>query len=198
MSKKNRLIGIEGGYGHQKCCGCGACAMACPKHCLKMKEDKQGFLYPILSDKKCVNCGVCVNVCPVQQPYEKKDKVDSIAALTDNVDRMSCSSGGINTLVAEYVIKEGGVVFGARFDSVWDVRMDSTDKLSDLQIFSGSKYVQAYPSDVYKNVAEVLKQNRLVLFTGLPCQVAGLHRYLHKEYGQLITITKVSHPQIKG
>ena len=191
---KNRLIGTVGGYGHQKCCGCGACSMACPKHCLKMKEDKQGFLYPVFSDEKaCVDCGICTHVCPVQQPFEKKGNIDSLAAFTDNVDRLSCSSGGINTLVAEHVIKEGGVVFGARFDSEWNVGMDCTDIRSELQKFSGSKYVQAYPGNAYKKVAEYLRQSRLVLFTGLPCQVAGLHRYLHKEYEQLITISCLCH-----
>lgn len=194
MSKKNWLIGTAGGYGHKKCCGCGACSMACPKQCLKMKEDKQGFLYPVFSDKNaCVECGICAHVCPVQQPFEKKEAIDSLAAFTDNVDRMSCSSGGINTLLAKYVIKEGGVVFGARFDSEWKVNMDCTDVISELQKFSGSKYVQAYPNNVYKKVAGYLKQSRLVLFTGLPCQVAGLHRYLHKEYDQLITISCLCH-----
>ena len=194
MSKVNDLIGISKGYGNSHCCGCEACSVSCPKQCLEMQTDSQGFYYPVFSNQDaCIDCGLCSLVCPVLNPYDKKPRNSCSAAYSDEVDRQTCSSGGINTLVAKHVIQQGGVVFGARFNSDWDVVMDFTEKLSDLHLFSSSKYVQAYPNGVFKKVLSYLRQDRIVLFTGLPCQVSGLKHFLKKDYSNLITISCLCH-----
>jgi len=178
----------------EDCCGCSACVQRCPKQCITLKEDNEGFLYPIVDKETCIDCGLCEKVCPVLHQGEPRKPLKVYAAknLNEEIRRQS-SSGGIFTLLAEQVIQEGGVVFGARFDENWEVKHDFTETIEGLAFFRGSKYVQSRIEDNYKKAEEFLKQGRKVLFSGTPCQIAGLKRFLRKEYDNLLSVDFVCH-----
>lgn len=176
------------------CCGCNACVQKCPKRCIAMEEDYEGFLYPKVNKALCINCGLCEKVCPIinkgkscspKRTYAIKNRDEEI--------RRQSSSGGFFTFIAENIIKDGGVVFGARFDDNWEVVHDYTETLEGLSFFRGSKYVQSRIEDNFKKVEFFLKQGRKVLFSGTPCQVAGLKLFLCKEYDNLLTVDFVCH-----
>ena len=178
----------------QQCCGCASCVQKCPKQCISLYEDNEGFLYPQVDKDVCIDCGLCEKVCPILTPYNTREPLQVLAAINkDEKIRMQSSSGGIFTLLAESIIKEGGVVFGARFDDEWQVTLDYTETMEGLAAFRGSKYVQARTGETYKQCEYFLKEDRKVLFTGSPCQIAGLHHYLRKEYENLITCDFVCH-----
>ena len=176
------------------CCGCHACAQRCPKQCISMVEDKEGFLYPRVDMSKCIDCHLCEQVCPVINHGVPHDPLQCFAAVNPNEEvRRQSSSGGIFTMLAEQVVRNGGVVFGARFDERWEVMHDSTDTIDGLALFRGSKYVQSRIGNCYSRVEQLLKQGRTVLFSGTPCQVAGLHRFLRKDYDGLLTVDFICH-----
>ena len=131
-----------------KCCGCTACVSVCPKRCIEMAGDEEGFLYPKADSAACIGCGLCEQVCP-----ELRKNVERIPALVyaaknkNEQIRLASSSGGIFTLLAEKVIAKGGVVFGARFDAKWNVVHDYTEAKDGLAAFRGSKYVQSRMGD---------------------------------------------------
>ena len=178
----------------QYCCGCSACAQVCPKHCITMVADEEGFFYPIVNINECVDCHLCEKTCPVLNQYssEKPQKVYACINSNENI-RMASSSGGVFTLLAEQTIKNGGIVFGACFDNQWVVRHDYTDSLEGLSKFRGSKYVQSDIECSYSKAGKFLKAGREVLFTGTACQIAGLYRYLKQSYENLITVDVLCH-----
>lgn len=176
------------------CCGCSACVERCPKLCITMFEDEEGFLYPKVDEGKCIDCGLCEKVCPVINQLESSKPIEVFAAKNSNEDvRMQSSSGGIFTILAERTIANDGVVFGAKFDDDWNVVHDYADTIEGTTAFRGSKYVQSKIGDNYKKAEEFLKEGREVLFTGTPCQIAGLHRFFRKNYEKLITVDVVCH-----
>lgn len=176
------------------CCGCNACAQRCPKHCITLQEDHEGFLYPQVDINLCIECGLCEKVCPVINQSIKKEPLQVFAAINpDEKVRMESSSGGIFTLLAEKVIQENGVVFGARFDENWEVKHDYTETIEGLAAFRGSKYVQSRVEDNYLKAERFLKKGRKVLFSGTPCQIAGLKKFLRKEYDNLLTVDFICH-----
>ena len=176
------------------CCGCHACVSICPKSCISMKADEEGFLYPYIDEQACIDCGLCEHICPMINQGEPRKPIEVYAAkCCDDTIRKQSSSGGIFTVVAEEVIAQGGVVFGARFNEKWEVIHDWTDKIEELSLFRGSKYVQSRIGNTYKEAEQFLKQDRYVLFTGTPCQIAGLKKFLRKEYNNLLTIDVVCH-----
>lgn len=176
------------------CCGCHACVIVCAKHCITMQSDEEGFLYPVVDKNACTDCGLCEKVCPVINQSEPRKPLKVYAAKNKNEEiRHQSSSGGIFTLLAEKVIAEGGVVFGARFDENWNVIHSWTDTIEGIAAFRGSKYVQSTIGDTYRKAREFLKQGRKVLFSGTPCQIAGLKRYLRKEYDNLLSVDIVCH-----
>lgn len=178
----------------QSCCGCGACVQKCPKQCIHLHEDNEGFLYPQVDTASCIDCGLCEKVCPIISPYESRIPLQVFAAFNkDEEIRMQSSSGGIFTLLAENVLKEGGVVFGARFDEDWQVILDYTEAVEGLAAFRGSKYAQALTGVTFKQCEQFLNDGRKVLFTGTPCQISGLHHFLRKQYDNLITCDFVCH-----
>ncbi|QHQ59955.1 4Fe-4S dicluster domain-containing protein [Anaerocolumna sedimenticola] len=176
------------------CSGCNACVQKCPKHCIKMVEDEEGFLYPSVNKNECVDCGFCEKVCPVINAKEDKQKVAAYAAYANDDDiRMKSSSGGLFTLFADQILKDNGVVFGAAFDidfMVHHVAIESVEELSRLQ---GSKYLQSRIENTYQQAEQYLKSGRKVLFTGTACQIAGLKQYLGKEYDLLYTVDVLCH-----
>lgn len=176
------------------CCGCNACVQRCPKQCITMQADGEGFLYPIVDTALCIDCGLCEKVCPVINQAEPQQPIKVYAAYNKNEDiRMHSSSGGIFTLLAEETIKNGGVVFGVKFNKDWMPEFGYTETLEGLSPFRGSKYVQAIVGNAYKKAEEFLKSGREVLFSGTPCQIAGLKRYLRKGYDKLLTVDIICH-----
>lgn len=177
-----------------KCCGCHACATVCSKHCITMQADEEGFLYPVVDKNACTDCGLCEKVCPVINQNEPRKPLKVYAAKNKNEEiRRQSSSGGIFTLLAEKVVASGGVVFGARFDEEWNVVHSWADTVEGIVAFRGSKYVQSTIGDSYREAKDFLKQGRKVLFSGTPCQIAGLKKYLRKEYDNLLTVDVVCH-----
>lgn len=176
------------------CCGCNSCVQRCPKSCITMHEDEEGFLYPEVDESKCIHCGLCENVCPVIYKAEGRKPIAVYAAKNRNEEiRRQSSSGGVFTALAEEVIKEGGVVFGVRFNENWEVVHGYAESLDSLSAFRGSKYVQSRVGDSFLQVESFLKSGRKVLFSGTPCQVAGLHRFLRRRYENLLTVDFICH-----
>ena len=176
------------------CCGCHACMSVCAHRAITMQTDAEGFLYPMVDKSLCTDCGMCELVCPVihQSSSAQPLKVYAAKSNDEEVSRQS-SSGGIFSLLAEAIIREGGVVFGAKFDEEWNVVHASTETLDGLAAFRGSKYVQSTIGNTYKEAKEFLKQGRKVLFTGTPCQIAGLKRFLRRNYDNLLAVDVICH-----
>ncbi len=177
-----------------KCCGCYACYNACPKACIKVEQDNEGFWYPVVDEAKCINCGLCEKVCPVINPATSEFVPIAYAAINkDEKVRYESSSGGVLTLLAEYALNKGGSVFGAIFNKDFAVTHQEITTIDELKLLRGSKYVQSRISDTYKKVEERLVNGGLVLFTGTPCQVNGLKTFLGKEYESLICMDIICH-----
>lgn len=179
----------------EDCCGCYACYNICPKQCITMKTDNEGFWYPNIDKNECINCNLCEKVCPIiNKPKNSLYEEKSYAVFNKNEKiRLESSSGGIFSLLAEYVINNHGSVYGSIFDENFNVKHIKINKLQDIQLLRGSKYVQSKINDIFKLIKSDLKSDKLVLFTGTPCQVAGLQSFLQKEYDNLILMDIVCH-----
>ena len=176
------------------CCGCAACVQRCPKQCIILHEDHEGFLYPKVDTDNCIDCALCEKVCPILNEGSNRKPLKVYAAINkDEKIRLESSSGGIFTLLAEQTIGEDGVVFGARFDENWQVRLDYTETIEGIAVFRGSKYVQARTENTYQQAEFFLREGRKVLFAGTPCQIAGLKKFLRKEYDNLLAVDFVCH-----
>ncbi len=178
------------------CSGCGACAQTCSIEGISMKKDAEGFLRPFIDERRCKECKACINVCPVNKKEKNKvtfqQKAYAVINL-NNKERKNSSSGGVFVLLARQVLCEGGVVFGAKFEKDFSVKHDYVEKEIDLYKLQCSKYVQSDIANSYKLVKQFLTTGRKVLFSGTPCQVAGLKTYLNKDYVNLITQDFVCH-----
>lgn len=174
---------------HDNCTGCAACASICPTKSITMCEDREGFLQPHIDADSCIKCHKCEKTCPIiatktTQNYEPK----VYAAINKDIDiRKRSSSGGMFYPLAKWTIEQGGVVFGAAFDGI-HLKHQYTEVLDDVRKFMGSKYVQSDVANAYKEVEDFLNIDRWVLYTGTPCQIAGLKRYLRKDYDKLLTV----------
>lgn len=179
----------------EKCTGCAACFNSCSKGAITMTEDACGYIHPYINQKLCVDCRMCAKVCPVNTKVILRYPQDCYAAtVKDSDELMSCSSGGIATELSRYVIKNGGIVYGCTGIDIRKVHHIRVDKLEDIELLKGSKYVQSFIGEVYKNVKKDLQVGHLVLFIGTPCQVAGLLGFLRqKDYPNLITADLVCH-----
>ena len=178
-----------------KCCGCHACMNICPKGAIKMQEDEFGFKYPIVDKKKCINCGLCEKVCPIiNNSKENKTNPEAFVCVNNNEnERLNSSSGGIFILLAKEIIKRKGIVFGASFDKDFNVIHTYASTEKELEKFMGSKYVQSIIGETYKKAKEFLDNDRYVLFTGTPCQIEGLKKFLNKDYKKLYTQDIICH-----
>ena len=195
------MIILENKY---DCCGCHACVTICPRKCISMHPDQEGFLYPSTDQNLCVDCHLCENVCPmISQKEERKNAAEEAdrepikayaARSADSLTAQNSASGGIFPILAEKVLNEGGVVFGARWDEDFmGVRHDFITDKKDLYLFQGSKYVQSTIGNAFFQVRDFLKSNRKVLFSGTPCQIQGLKKVIRKNSELLITVDIACH-----
>ena len=176
------------------CTGCGACADACPAAIISMRTSEEGFLFPSVDESRCMGCGICGKVCHALNPPEKRmpDKAFAAWTLDDSV-RMSSSSGGVYSVLGEYVLENGGVISGCRFDRDMVLKHELCDRPGCTGAFRGSKYVQCFTDGVYRKIKEELAARKTVLFTATPCQAAGLLAFLGRPYENLITCDLVCH-----
>ena len=178
---------------HDACTGCGACLNKCPVNAIKMEYDSEGFLFPKI-DETCIHCGQCLASCPAEHPLPLHETPKSYAVWAQDDIRLKSSSGGMFTLLSDYVLEKGGAVCGAvyapDFQTVYHAWAESKEELAPLR---GSKYVQSDTGLAYRQAKEYLDAGRLVLYTGCPCQIAGLYRYLGKDYDNLYTADLVCH-----
>lgn len=180
-----------------KCCGCGACMQICPRNAISMEEDQYGFVYPKIDESKCVKCGACRNICSFQNPKDVKKSLKAYAfSLKDDKKIMASASGGAFYALAEKMINQGGIVYGAVMEKINDtmvIRHKRAEGLEDLQQFQGSKYVQSDMTEAFSLIRNDLLQGRQVLFSGTPCQNAALKKFLAKEYNNLHTVEIICH-----
>jgi len=173
-----------------KCCGCFACMNACPKNCIRMESDSEGFLYPKVEESKCINCHLCEKVCPILNPKEEKpfEQKGYVVQNRNEQELKESTSGGFFTPVAKYVIEHGGIVFGAAFDENLKVVHIGIDRKDELWKFRNSKYVQSEMGNCFSEIKKYLNIGRLVCFSGTPCQVEGLISFLGTSHDNLILV----------
>lgn len=179
-----------------RCCGCSACYSVCVVGCINMVLDSEGFMHPEISEDLCIDCGLCRKVCPVLNVMESGNVVGTVyAAVSSSGEavRAHSSSGGVFTELSRVVLAHGGVVFGVRFDCTMKAVHDFTEDEAGLDAFRGSKYVQSRVGESFGQVRSFLEGGRRVLFSGTPCQISGLKRYLRREYDNLLTVEVVCH-----
>lgn len=159
----------------EHCSGCTACMACCPKEAISMCADEEGFKYPVIDRNRCVECGKCVRTCPITNKQKKNPVVASYIAINNNKNQREVSaSGGLFSVIVHYVLERNGVVFGAAYDEKLRVKHIAIEHEADLEKLRMSKYVQSDLGDTFKQVDKYLKADRIVLFSGTPCQVAGL------------------------
>ncbi len=177
-----------------KCTGCGACMQKCPKNCIKMEIGDLGFKYPVVDENLCIKCNLCDKVCPIDKEVETPEFQKLYAVSHDDTDvLMKSTSGGFFTAIAEWVIKKGGIVYGCAYDENLFPITIGVESIDGLEKLRGSKYVQSDTTSIYKDIELNLKNDRTVLFTGTPCQVDGLKKFLGKDYSDLITCDLICH-----
>ena len=182
----------------KECCGCWACYNICPKHCIDMKEDEEGFRYPSVDTSLCIDCGLCEKVCPIINSDKTDTPHKQEGLLVQNKDeriRRESTSGGAFTAIATWIIRQGGVVFGAGYrKGTFIVEHQAVEREEDLNIFRNSKYVQSNVGNTYHMAVDFLKAGRWVCFSGTPCQIEGLKGYLrNREYEKLVCVDLVCH-----
>lgn len=171
------------------CSGCTACLAICPCNASRMEADEEGFLYPLIDIALCTQCGLCEQICPSLHPNPTREPLAVYAAINrDKSIRMKSSSGGIFTLLAEHTLRDGGIVFGAGWNNDLQVVHCSAMNETELADLRGSKYVQSEVRNCYREVRGWLEMERKVLFSGTPCQIAGLRSFLQKDYANLLCV----------
>ena len=179
----------------KKCMGCSACSQICPKDCIAMEMDAEGFVYPKVDIEKCIECNQCEKICPVSNhPDYTDDVLAAYAGYSWNIEeRMQSSSGGLFSLAANEILNEKGIVFGATLDDNHVCRHVAVKKHEDLYKLRGSKYVQSIIGNSYREIEDYLKKGKRVLFSGTACQCAGLKAFLGKDYEKLLIIDVLCH-----
>ena len=179
-----------------RCVGCHACFNICPVRAITMVENEEGFKYPQLDKQTCVNCGKCEKVCPalIGHPltHDKSPEFYAVWNKENDIRRQS-SSGGMFRILAEEIIAEGGVVYGAAFDEANHLRHIRVENVDELGALMGSKYVQSDIGTMLGQVRADLRNGRQVLFSGTPCQVAGLYAFLGGNHENLLTVDVLCH-----
>lgn len=176
------------------CVGCRACEQICPKQCISISGDNEGFIYPAVDQDRCIECHLCEKVCPVLNSSSPTTPIMALGCKAESDEvRLKSSSGGIFSLLAEDTIKKDGIVFGAVFNENFHVRQSCIDNKAGLDRLRRSKYVQSDTVDTYRSVKDALEAGRYVLYCGTPCQIKGLKLYLRKDYENLLTVDFICH-----
>lgn len=177
------------------CTGCTACASICSKQCISMERDDSGFVYPKIDSSKCIECGACEHSCPVlMQRKELNNSPIAFAAYSTNISRrMSSSSGGVFSEIANVILEKNGYIYGAAYNEHYEICHICVENKADLFKLQGAKYAQSFLGTTFKEILMRLKSGQLVLFVGTPCQVAGLKVFLKKDYENLVCLDFVCH-----
>lgn len=173
-----------------KCCGCGACAQKCPKSCIKMKYDNEGFLYPSVDENACIDCGLCEKVCPqLNAPETENFETPKVYATysKDEFIRVDSTSGGMFSVFAEEMYKQGAYVCASLFDEDFKLKLFISKDRNDLAKLRSSKYIQTETDNKFSEIKELLDKGEKVFFCSTPCQIAGLYNFLRKDYENLTT-----------
>lgn len=177
-----------------KCSGCNACYNICPVNAISMLEDKEGFKYPIIDDTKCTKCGLCAKTCPINNTkFENNENPKCYAYMAKDDIRKDSASGGAFAHLAYHFIKNDGYVCGAVYTQDWSVEHIVSNKIEDILRMQSSKYLQSDTKSCYKEIKQILEDGKKVLFSGTPCQVAGLKAFLRKDYENLYCLDLVCH-----
>lgn len=179
---------------HSFCTGCGMCSNLCPVNAISMQTGENDFVYPIVDETLCVKCNQCSLNCPANQPVRRETNVKfTYAAWNKNkVIKKQSSSGGVFSVLAEKILKEGGIVIGVAFQNL-EARHVIVTSVSELPVLNGSKYVQSNTGNIYQRVKDYLESNKKVLFSGTPCQVHALKQYIGKDHSNLYLCDLVCH-----
>jgi len=177
------------------CCGCRACEQKCPKNAISMINNREGFLYPELNESLCIQCGMCERVCPIMNKPKVQNKVDNVFAiqLLEAKTLQNSSSGGAFRLLADHIIDQNGYVIGCVWGKDFKPYLEIAKTKKQLLAMQGSKYVSSDTIDIYKQVQKLLNKDCLVLFSGSPCQCAGLLNYIKGPVKNLITVDFLCH-----
>lgn len=181
---------------NEDCCGCKACANACPQNAISFKADEYGFFYPVIDEPKCIGCNKCVKTCEFQKKEINGNEPLKSVAARHNEAKVYCNStsGGVFTALAQYVLEKKGIVFGCVIGDDMVPKHVAAETLEQIAGMRGSKYVQSDTDLVYREVLDNLKAGRWVLFTGTPCQVAALYSFLGNiDTTQLLTVDILCH-----
>lgn len=179
---------------NDECCACGACVNICPKNAVSMKEDKYGFLFPSIDEKLCIDCNMCKKVCAYQNISETNTPLKTWAAVSKDKQKLEKSaSGGVFYTLANEIIRQGGCAVGAGFDSEFNLNHITARNSEELKKLQGSKYTQSNTNLIFRDIKKMLNSGERVIFSGCPCQVAGLKAYLGKDYENLFTIDLICH-----
>ncbi|MEE1289668.1 MAG: polysaccharide pyruvyl transferase family protein, partial [Spirochaetota bacterium] len=185
---------------HADCTGCGACYNICPKNAIEMKLNHEGFWAPFINEKKCIDCGICSKTCPIEnRKYINTSTPSCYAIKAPDEIRKESSSGGVFSLFANKILELNGYVCGAILDSDFYARHIVSNKKSEIEMMRKSKYIQSNVGASYKQIKEKLLDKKIVLFTGTPCQIAGLYNFLGSDFENLYTIDIFCHgvPAVK-
>ena len=178
----------------ESCYGCGACFNACPTEAIEMKENTEGFLEPAVDEEKCISCGRCRQVCPsLNCQYPNESEPDIYAFSAEEKVLYNSSSGGMFTFLAEHILKAGGHVVGVAYDDKFHVNHIIIHNIEEIDRIRRSKYLQSSTESTYKEVKTLLEEGESVLYSGCPCQIAGLLRFLGKDYEKLYTVDVLCH-----
>lgn len=179
----------------EECSGCSSCSNICPKQCITMIPNEEGFLYPVTDEKKCINCNLCLNRCP-----SNSDVIESILPINtmggwslDIQKKLKSSSGGLFYALAHKIFEKKGVVVGVKLNEKYEAVHSIAKNEKELSLLLGSKYIQSNIGIVYKEVLNFCKKDIWVLFVGTPCQVAGLKRFINHDYEKLICCDIICH-----
>lgn len=179
---------------YKDCTGCFACQSICPKNAISIEEDSTGFKYPIIDQNLCIDCHACTKVCPAINLCERSAASKAIAAINkDCPSTIKHASGGIATLISEWFIHQGGIVYGCSGESIENIHHIRVEKTSDLRKLYGSKYIQSSLTDIYPSIQKDLKENKKVLFIGVGCQVAAIKNRFKSYEKNLYTIDIICH-----
>lgn len=186
--KNISIIGMQ-------CVGCRSCEQTCPKKCIRIEENKEGFLYPTVDYSLCVDCGCCLERCPVEKNMMHRNNPFEVWAWKNKneTEIMKSASGGAADVASKTILEMGGMVYGAAYDDNFVVSHISIDNKDDRYKLQSSKYVQSDSKNTYSQVKKNLSDGKIVLYTGTPCQISGLYAFLGGDKENLYTIDLICH-----